>query len=87
MTEDQRNAINELLACGSVLEALAGKSESAPIRRRAAKWREALAVWEHVRGQVQCHSIDCENQADSGGRFCTECWRAMGPYDRPIGDT
>ena len=84
MTADQKNALDDLLACGSVLEAIAGKSESAPIRRRAAKWREALAVWERVRGQVQCHARDCENVADSGGIFCTECWIAAGPYDRPI---
>ncbi len=84
MTADQKNAIDDLLACGSVLEAIAGKSESPAIRRRAAKWREAIAVWEHVRGQIQCHARDCENEADSGGIFCAECWIERGPYDRPI---
>ena len=84
MTTDQRNAIDDLLACGSVLEAIAGQSESTAIRRRAAKWREAMAVWERVRSQVQCHSRDCEAEADSGGKFCTECWVDTGPWDGEV---
>lgn len=31
-----------------------------------------------------CGTIGCENTADGSGVFCTECWKTIGPYDRPI---
>jgi hypothetical protein len=87
MTADQRNAINSLLATGSVMEAIVANVSQPYFAERAARWKQSVAEWERVRDQVQCHSRDCENVADSGGIFCTECWHAMGPYDRPISES
>jgi len=87
MTADQKAAINSLLAIGTVLADIAHKSGTAWAVEKAHRWREASDRWHEVQGQIQCHSRDCDNQADGSTLLCTECWVGIGPYDRPIGET
>ena len=84
MTADQRDRIGTLLAIGTVIADAVEASGTEWAMERARRWRQARAEWDEVQGQVQCHSRDCDNQADSGGVLCTECWADMGPYDREL---
>jgi hypothetical protein len=84
MTADQRDAINDLLATGSVMEAIVANVPQPYFAERAERWKRAVASWERVRDQIQCRGRDCENQADSGGVLCSECWVDTGPWDREV---
>ena len=45
---------------------------------------ERRARFEEAPSRRMCGVIGCENPADASGVFCSECWKTIGPYDRPV---
>ena len=77
MTEQQSEAIRELVACGVCLaataETYASVHNSPGVTEQLAQWNRARGVWEAVRGQRACRTRGCLGVAHGIYDTCPTC--------------